>query len=102
MPEIYGLIEDRFLKKPIEDLPEEERLVAAFDALWACDEFLMNPIVDAIGGSGGQVTYAELGRLLAWAEDVRIVLEVLTDRRAKIHAALHELAIDETPRPVHA
>lgn len=99
MPDVYQLLEDRYNRKPIDDvLTEEERLTAALDCLWGCEEFCITPIRDAIPNADGEITYHDLGRMLHWAESMRFVLNTLVERHDEIRQALHELGVRTRPR----
>jgi hypothetical protein len=101
VPDVYQLLEDRFFRRPIEDLQlEEDRFDEALSVLGAVDEFLIRPIQGEIEGP---VTYAEFGRMIYWAENLRLHLDTLVTLHAEIYRALNELAIkDESRAEVHA
>jgi hypothetical protein len=98
MSDVYTCIEGGFLGEKIEDLPAERWLDEALDGLYAIDEFLVGPINQAVADSDGSVTYAEFGRLVYWAENMKMAVEILADHVAEIRRNLPEFMIKDESR----
>jgi hypothetical protein len=77
VPEIYEAIAERF-NRPLAP-PESEWLEAAYDAFAGADEFILSRLVD-LTGDAHELTYEELGRLLYWADAMRLALETAAEK----------------------
>lgn len=94
--DLYSLIGGLHFESREGELPTDEHLSAAVDALEAVEEFLTGQIASAVIRRSaslhrdGSPTDEEIGRLLRWAERVRSAAAGAIDHAAQVAVLAHD------------
>lgn len=90
---LYDVISERAVTR--EQLPSGDVLDETVSALAAVDEFLIEPTktaVAAVGsvGAPGSITFEDIGRLVLWADTVRMHAESLLEAAAMVTVVAYQ------------